>query len=119
MAYWTYMMKLIDLIETVMYVLRKKNRQISVLHVYHHISTAAIAWIITKWVPGGMLTSIILINNSVHVMMYTYYLLSTGGPMLQNLVRLFKPWITIIQMVSTLPIQDRRFFMFYSIPQFC
>ncbi|XP_066581523.1 very long chain fatty acid elongase 4-like [Prorops nasuta] len=98
--WWILIVKIIDYIETFIFVLRKKNRQISFLHLYHHVSTALIQWLITKYVPGGMTTFGNLVNCSVHVIMYTYYYLTTCGPTVQKIIAPFKPMITIIQMVQ-------------------
>ena len=52
-AYYNYMLKAVELVETLLFALRKKQNQISFLHVYHHVFTYAIAWIFAKYV-GGM-----------------------------------------------------------------
>lgn len=93
------MLKVIDLVETVVFVFRKKNRQISFLHLYHHISTIYVTSISIKHFPGGMATFPIVVNSSVHVIMYTYYLLSSQGPKIQKMINPIKPYITIMQMV--------------------
>ncbi|XP_066586980.1 very long chain fatty acid elongase 7-like [Prorops nasuta] len=94
-----YMVKLIDLMETIVFVLRKKKNQISFLHLYHHISTVIIAYLSLKYIAGGMATFCVIVNSFVHVIMYTYYLCS-GNLNLQYLVVPIKPYITIIQMVQ-------------------
>lgn len=93
------MLKTIDLIETMVFVLRKKNNQISFLHVYHHISTVLVTYICTKYYPGGMLSMQMIINGSVHVIMYIYYLLASLGQSTQGLLNPIKPYITRIQIV--------------------
>ncbi|XP_076245359.1 very long chain fatty acid elongase AAEL008004-like [Calliopsis andreniformis] len=98
---WCVMLvKLVDFIETFLFVLRKKNRQISFLHLYHHISTLALTWISTKYWPHGMSLTIILVNCGIHVVMYTYYLLASFGQKIQLYLQPFKPIITIAQMVQ-------------------
>jgi elongation of very long chain fatty acids protein 4 len=37
----------------VFFVLRKKDRQISFLHVYHHASQALFTWAYLKYLPGN------------------------------------------------------------------
>lgn len=37
----------------------------------------------------------------VHMVMYSYYLLSSMGPGIQNKINSYKKYITIIQMVNT------------------
>lgn len=93
------MLKLIDLSETMVFVMRKKDRQISFLHLYHHVTTLYITWISVKYFAGGMCTFPILVNSFVHVIMYTYYFLSARGSTVQRIVSYIKPFITIIQMV--------------------
>lgn len=51
-AYRTFLLKLVELVETVFFVLRKKQNQVSKLHVYHHVSTATLAWILVKYTAG-------------------------------------------------------------------
>lgn len=97
---WTLILKTIDLIETGVFVLRKKNNQISVLHVYHHISTVLVTFMCAKYFPGGMVSMQMIVNGSVHVIMYTYYLLASLGPSVQKSLNPFKPYITRIQIVS-------------------
>ena len=51
-TYLTFLLKLVELVETVFFVLRKKSNQISKLHVYHHVSTAILGWIMVKYNGG-------------------------------------------------------------------
>lgn len=51
-AYHTFLLKLVELVETVFFVLRKKQNQVSKLHVYHHVSTAMLGYIMTKYIGG-------------------------------------------------------------------
>ncbi|KAL2749771.1 elongation of very long chain fatty acids protein 1-like isoform X1 [Vespula maculifrons] len=97
---WAYFIKFIDLIETGIFVLRKKNNQISLLHLYHHISTILIAGIVGKHYVIEMGTFIPLVNCSVHVIMYSYYFLSTCGPSVQKISHRYKFLLTITQMVQ-------------------
>lgn len=61
MMWWMYMLKIVELSETVFFVLRKKQNQVSSLHVYHHVSMVLLAWIGVKYFPGE------LINFSIYV----------------------------------------------------
>lgn len=51
-SYHTFLLKLVELMETVFFVMRKKQNQVSKLHVYHHASTAILTWIMAKYVGG-------------------------------------------------------------------
>nr|CAD7601290.1 unnamed protein product [Timema genevievae] len=82
------------------FVLRKKQNQVSFLHVYHHISTIGIGYLGSKYLPGGMVTFPIMPNTLVHVLMYTYYLLALQGPDMQKKLAKFKKYLTAIQMVT-------------------
>jgi hypothetical protein len=42
----------IEFVETVTFVLRKKFNQISYLHVYHHVSTLLMVWLFIRSGPG-------------------------------------------------------------------
>lgn len=50
---WYFMMlRLIELTETFVFVLRKKQNQVSPLHLYHHISTVWLMWSFLKYAPS-------------------------------------------------------------------
>lgn len=99
--FWlTMLLKLVDLIETAVFVLRKKDKQISFLHLYHHVSTAILGWFITKYIPVVMAGFVVLVNCFVHVIMYTYYYFSAMGDRTPKIVKKLKPFLTIIQMVQ-------------------
>lgn len=58
MARWVWrllMLKILELSDTVIFILRKKYNQASFLHIYHHTSTALLSWIACKFVPGKSL----------------------------------------------------------------
>ncbi|XP_040161301.1 elongation of very long chain fatty acids protein 7-like isoform X2 [Anopheles arabiensis] len=79
LCYVYYLSKLSEFADTVFFVLRKKQSQITDLHVYHHSLTPIEAWILTKFIAGGNATLPNVINNFVHVLMYFYYMLSAMG----------------------------------------
>ncbi|GLJ43358.1 hypothetical protein SUGI_0900740 [Cryptomeria japonica] len=75
--YLFYMSKIVELMDTMIMVLKRNVRQITVLHVYHHVSIAIIWWIIAHHAPGGDAYFSAAMNSAVHVVMYFYYLLSS------------------------------------------
>ncbi|XP_065212872.1 very long chain fatty acid elongase 7-like [Planococcus citri] len=99
-CWWTLLLKLAELLETVFFVMRKKQNQVSALHVYHHVSTFFCTWGCTKIFPSKMVTLPIMLNCFVHMLMYTYYLLSAFGPSIQDKISKWKKYLTIIQMVQ-------------------
>ena len=51
--WWYYFSKLVEFMDTFFFILRKKNNQISFLHVYHHATMPIVWWIGVKWAAGG------------------------------------------------------------------
>jgi len=51
MFHWYMITKFVDFIDTLFFVARKKYNQISVLHIYHHVSVPIIGWI-SAWVSS-------------------------------------------------------------------
>ncbi|CAD7083686.1 unnamed protein product [Hermetia illucens] len=94
-----FLAKITELLDTVFFVLRKKDRQITFLHLYHHTVMPMISWGTTKYYPGGHGTLIGLINSFVHIVMYSYYLLSAMGPQIQKYLW-WKKYITQMQMIQ-------------------
>ncbi|XP_046477984.1 very long chain fatty acid elongase AAEL008004 [Neodiprion pinetum] len=96
-VYIYFLAKISELLDTVFFVLRKKDRQISFLHMYHHTVMPLVAWGATKYYPGGHGTFIGIINTFVHIVMYTYYLLAAMLPQYQAYLW-WKKYITTLQM---------------------
>ncbi|CAH1104243.1 unnamed protein product [Psylliodes chrysocephalus] len=97
---WLYFIcKLIELLDTVFFVLRKKFNQVSYLHLYHHTLMPVCAWIGVTFLPGGHGTLLGLINCFIHVIMYSYYFLSSLGPQYQKYLW-WKKHVTALQMVN-------------------
>ncbi|XP_073819156.1 very long chain fatty acid elongase AAEL008004 [Musca autumnalis] len=101
-AVWLYYIaKITELLDTVFFVLRKKDRQISFLHLYHHTLMPVCAFIGVKYFAGGHGTLLGFINSFIHIIMYAYYLLSAMGPKVQKYLW-WKKYITILQIVQFL-----------------
>ncbi|CRK92018.1 CLUMA_CG005598, isoform A [Clunio marinus] len=97
--WWFLMLRAFELIETVFFVLRKKQNQVSTLHLYHHISTLALLWLYFKYSSGMMELAIVVMNSSVHVVMYLYYFLSSFKR-IAVIINGLKPFLTIIQLLQ-------------------
>ncbi|CAG0923924.1 unnamed protein product [Notodromas monacha] len=87
------------------FVLRKKERNISFLHVYHHSTQVFIWWIGVKFVPGGQSFFIGFINSMVHSVMYTYYLIASLGDKYKKFLW-WKKYLTGMQMQSSIPYEE-------------
>ncbi|XP_014487719.1 PREDICTED: elongation of very long chain fatty acids protein AAEL008004-like, partial [Dinoponera quadriceps] len=95
-CWYYFLLKIFDWLDTIFFVLRKKQSHVSFLHVYHHSGMAIITWICVKYLPGGHSTFIGLINTFVHSIIYTYYLLSS---IKINMIS-WKKHITQLQMIQ-------------------
>ena len=73
--------------------------QVTLLHVYHHAIMPAFGWIQMRYLPGGHETFSALMNCCVHIVMYTYYLLSAFGPKMQPYLW-WKKYLTALQLLQ-------------------
>ncbi|XP_063704326.1 very long chain fatty acid elongase 4-like [Culicoides brevitarsis] len=97
---WYYTMaKLIDLVDTCFFVLRKKQNHVSFLHVYHHIGVILFSWCILKYATGPESLVVGLFNSAVHVVMYAYYLVAALGPAYKKYLW-WKKYLTVLQLVQ-------------------
>nr|WNR62018.1 elongation of very long chain fatty acids protein elovl2/5 [Platynereis dumerilii] len=71
--WWYFFSKAIEFIDTILMVLRKKEAQITFLHVFHHASMFNIWWWVVLFIPGGCSWFGSCLNSLVHVFMYSYY----------------------------------------------
>ncbi|XP_058931321.1 very long chain fatty acid elongase 5 [Kogia breviceps] len=101
--WWYYFSKLIEFMDTFFFILRKNNHQVTVLHVYHHASMLNIWWFVMNWVPCGHSYFGATLNSFIHVLMYSYYGLSSVPSMRPYLW--WKKYITqgqLLQFVLTI-----------------
>lgn len=52
-VWWYYFSKVLEFTDTFFFILRKKDNQLTFLHVYHHSTMFSFWWIGVKWVPSG------------------------------------------------------------------
>jgi hypothetical protein len=98
-GYCFYISKLIDFLDTVFFVLRKKNNQITFLHLYHHTIMPLSVWSVFRFICGGQASFPTTFNSFVHVVMYFYYLLAAMGPAVQKYLG-WKKYLTKFQMAQ-------------------
>lgn len=55
LCWWYYISKLTEFADTMFFVLRKKDSQISFLHLYHHSLTPIETWVLVKFIAGKFL----------------------------------------------------------------
>uniref|UniRef100_A0A7N8WYU9 Elongation of very long chain fatty acids protein n=1 Tax=Mastacembelus armatus TaxID=205130 RepID=A0A7N8WYU9_9TELE len=83
------------------FILRKKNGQLTFLHIYHHGTMIFNWWAGVKYVAGGQSFFIGLVNTFVHIVMYSYYGLAAIGPHMQKYLW-WKRYLTSLQLVQFL-----------------
>uniref|UniRef100_A0A8C5TEP2 Elongation of very long chain fatty acids protein n=1 Tax=Malurus cyaneus samueli TaxID=2593467 RepID=A0A8C5TEP2_9PASS len=96
-CWWFFFSKVIELLDTVFLILRKKQEQVTFLHVYHHGSMIFNWWSGVKYVPGGQAFFIGMLNSFVHIFMYGYYALASLGPRMRRYLW-WKRYLTILQL---------------------
>ncbi|XP_055964636.1 elongation of very long chain fatty acids protein 4-like [Sorex fumeus] len=96
-CWWCFFSKAVELLDTVFLVLRKKQEQLTFLHVYHHGTMLLNWWAGVKYVPGGQAFFVGMLNSLVHVFMYLYYGLASLGPRARPYLW-WKRHLTILQL---------------------
>ncbi|KAM9101218.1 very long chain fatty acid elongase 2 isoform 1-T1 [Sarcophilus harrisii] len=96
--WWYYFSKLIEFMDTIFFVLRKKTSQITFLHVYHHTSMFNIWWCVLNWIPCGQSFFGPTLNSFIHILMYSYYGLSVIPSMHKYLW--WKKYLTQAQLIQ-------------------
>lgn len=92
-GYFWCMIKGTDLIDTIFFILMKKNNHVSFLHVYHHSTTMMISFVVFKYLRTEQNAIYAVINTGIHVIMYTYYFVTSLGFKTR-----FKKLVTILQL---------------------
>ncbi|XP_003737008.1 elongation of very long chain fatty acids protein 5 [Galendromus occidentalis] len=72
-----FWVRVLDLLDTVFFVLAKKQSHVSFLHVYHHVVVVLTFYIYLRsgWSPSLFYVGVL--NSIIHIVMYSYYFLST------------------------------------------
>lgn len=96
--YIYFISKIFEFMDTFLMILRKKDNQVSFLHVYHHSSILFIWWIVMSYMPGGQSWFSSSMNCLVHVVMYAYYALAAIPSMRSKLW--WKKYITKFQLTQ-------------------
>ncbi|XP_025415363.1 elongation of very long chain fatty acids protein 4-like isoform X2 [Sipha flava] len=98
-VWWYYFSKLLEFCDTIFFILRKKDKQLTFLHVYHHSTMFSLWWMAVKWVPSGSTFLPAMVNSFIHVLMYSYYALSALGLKIEKYLW-WKKYLTIIQLIQ-------------------
>ncbi|KAH8417193.1 hypothetical protein KR222_006292, partial [Zaprionus bogoriensis] len=99
-CYGYYINKIMDLTDTVFFVLRKSHKQITMLHLIHHIYMVVANYTLIRiYGYGGHFVVTGFLNTIVHIVMYSYYYLSSQRPSIRENLW-FKKYITVLQLVQ-------------------
>ncbi|VVC28059.1 Hypothetical protein CINCED_3A021647 [Cinara cedri] len=112
-AWYFLLSKILDLLDTVFFVLRKKQSQVTFLHVYHHVNMVFSCWTYLKYIKGEQMVICAVINAIIHCVMYSYYFLSALGPQMQKYLW-WKKYLTRMQIVQFLVILMYNIFLYTS-----
>ncbi|KAL9921420.1 very long chain fatty acid elongase 4-like [Glossina fuscipes fuscipes] len=95
------MLKNLELFDTVLFVLRKKQNQVTPLHVFHHTSVLVLMLLYFRYYRAEGSFFPIYMNCFIHILMYMYYTMAAVLD-LQFMRRFifFKKSLTIMQMVQ-------------------
>ncbi|TMW57522.1 hypothetical protein Poli38472_003447 [Pythium oligandrum] len=93
--YLFFLSKILDLCDTFFIVAGKKWRQLSVLHVYHHLSVLFMYYIVFRVGYDADSYQSVVLNGFVHTIMYTYYFVSAHT---RNIW--WKKYLTIMQLTQ-------------------
>lgn len=98
LAFIYFATKIVELLDTIFFILRKKYNQASNLHVFHHSFIAVCVWVYFKIAPGGSSVLFPFLNSGVHFIMYGYYYLATYQSLLPYLW--WKKYLTLTQIIQ-------------------
>lgn len=97
LGYLWVLIKVSDLLDTIFFILLKKFKHVSTLHVYHHVTTMFAAFVVVRYLRCEQSLLYAGVNSGIHIIMYSYYLLTSLG---------YKPrWkkiVTILQLMQFL-----------------
>lgn len=107
------LVRLSEYLDTIFFTLRKKQNQVTFLHVFHHVFVPIYAYWVLRTAPTRFNTYILFINSLIHVLMYFYYFLATfqqprdAKPQKQSFLMLivtkllmFKKYMTQLQILQ-------------------
>ncbi|CAN8027244.1 hypothetical protein HPB47_023394 [Ixodes persulcatus] len=99
LVWWYFWVRVADYLDTLFFVLRKKDSHVSFLHVVHHILVVFNGWYGFTYGADGQAALGIILNSFVHVVMYSYYFLSLLGPAVRPYLW-WKRYLTQLQLVQ-------------------
>ncbi|GLT85946.1 hypothetical protein SLE2022_041130 [Rubroshorea leprosula] len=77
-AYMFYLSKIVEFMDTLLIIMSNSVKRLTFLHVYHHTMVVTMCYICLSSVQSSF-PMVLVTNCLVHVLMYTYYLLTSLG----------------------------------------
>ncbi|KAF8781552.1 Elongation of very long chain fatty acids like protein [Argiope bruennichi] len=99
LGYQLYVVRYIELLDTVFLVLTKKFNMVTPLHVFHHSIVPVFGWFGFRSESSGYLAVFMAVNCIVHIVMYTYYAIAALGPKYQKYIW-WKKYLTSLQILQ-------------------
>ena len=112
-GYLFFLSKFVDFLDTVFFILRKKPNQVTALHVIHHGIIPMFMWPCVRYANGGNTVFGGFVNALVHVIMYSYYFVSSMGPRFQQFNLMWKKSVTSCQIVQFVVVAFHSFQFFF------
>ncbi|TMW57696.1 hypothetical protein Poli38472_014299 [Pythium oligandrum] len=95
--YLFYLSKVLDFMDTFFIIVGKKWKQLSFLHVYHHLTIFFIYYMNFRTSYDGDIYATIILNGFIHTIMYMYYFVSAHTRDIW-----WKKYLTAMQMIQFL-----------------
>ncbi|CAL1262952.1 unnamed protein product [Larinioides sclopetarius] len=99
LGYQLYVIRCIELLDTVFLVLSKKFNMVTTLHVFHHSIVPVFGWFGFRSETSGYLAIFMAVNSCVHIVMYTYYAIAALGPKYRKYLW-WKKYLTTLQILQ-------------------
>lgn len=99
LGWWYLLVRSLDLLDTIFFVLRKKDDHVTFQHVSHHFCCVFSGHIFLSLGMDGQPWFGLTINAGIHVVMYAYYFLASLGPQMRPYLW-WKKHLTIAQIVQ-------------------
>merc|ERR1719436_1586042 len=91
-----YFSKMLDFCDTIFMIVRRRHRQVSFLHVFHHASILPVWGIVLNSGFGGSTAGFgAMANSFIHIVMYSHYFVTSFG-----IKNPFKKYITQLQLAQ-------------------
>lgn len=117
-GYMFLISRIVEWLDTIFFVLRKKDSQVTKLHVFHHAFVPNLVWVYLKYHPGASVGFFPFVNSFVHIVMYFYYFLSSFGAKVQPYLW-WKKYLTSMQITQFVLILIQNLSIFMTTGESC